>query len=261
MRSPAEPCSPITVAAGADLHARHALGTRLRSAVDQLEGVDLILLAGDLTATGKVDEARTLADAVRNAPAPTVAVLGNHDHHGGVADEIAATLAAAGVEVLDGGVTVREIRGRLVGVTGTKGFVGGFRESRLPDFGEPLLRAVYAETTREVESLERGLQAVAECDIRIVLLHYAPTSTTLAGERETVWTFLGSERLGAPIARHCPDLVIHGHAHAGCAQGAIGSVPVFNVAAPVVGGDFRVFTGAVPDRTVRGLPVTATAEG
>ena len=41
-----------------------------------------------------------------------------------------------------------EIDGLELGVVGTKGFVGGFPGSALPDFGEPLLRRVYAETTR-----------------------------------------------------------------------------------------------------------------
>src|SRR6266446_1512658 len=53
---------------------------------------------------------------------------------------------------------VRELQGQEVGVVGTKGFVGGFSGSQLPDFGEPLLRRVYVETTEEVEAIRQGLQ-------------------------------------------------------------------------------------------------------
>jgi Icc-related predicted phosphoesterase len=143
--------------------------------------------------------------------------------------------------VLDRGWIVVDLDGTRVGIVGTKGFVGGFPDSELPDFGEPLLRRIYAETTEEVDALGRGLEAVAACPLRIVLLHYAPTSTTLEGEPRSIWAFLGSDRLGRPIAEHTPDLVVHGHGHAGTFEGFIGAVPVYNVAVTVMGRDFWVF--------------------
>jgi Icc-related predicted phosphoesterase len=47
---------------------------------------------------------------------------------------------------------------------------------------------------------------------------------------------------------HEPDLVLHGHAHAGTFRGSIGQVPVFNVSVPVMGQDFRLFELDVSDR-------------
>jgi len=44
-----------------------------------------------------------------------------------------------------------------------------------------------------------------------------------------------------PIAEYRPDIVLHGHAHAGSFEGAIGPVPVYNVAVHVTGRDFYVF--------------------
>jgi len=38
-----------------------------------------------------------------------------------------------------------------------------------------------------------------------------------------------------------PDVVLHGHAHGGSFEGAIGTTPVYNVAVPVTGRDFYVF--------------------
>ena len=64
---------------------------------------------------------------------------------------------------------------------------------------------------------------------------------TLVGEPETIWAFLGSSRLAAPIGAHRPDLVLHGHAHRGSYAGAIGDVPVHNVAVHVTGDDFAFF--------------------
>jgi Icc-related predicted phosphoesterase len=126
-------------------------------------------------------------------------------------------------------------------VAGTKGFVGGFPGSHLPDFGEPLLREVYRETTREVEALDRGLREIALCQVRIVMLHYAPTRDTIEGEAPGIWAFLGTDRLAAPIAEHEPDLVLHGHAHSGTFEGALGGVPIYNVSVPVMGRDFWLF--------------------
>jgi uncharacterized protein len=131
--------------------------------------------------------------------------------------------------------------GAEVGIVGTKGFVGGFAGSHIPDFGEPLLRRLYAETTAEVRALDEGLRAVALCPFRIVLLHYSPSRQTLEGERHDIWTFLGTDRLAAPILEHNPDLVLHGHAHAGTFEGRVGEVPVYNVSVPVMGEDFWVF--------------------
>src|SRR5436305_1653004 len=83
--------------------------------------------------------------------------------------------------------------------------------------------------------------AAAACPFRIVLLHYAPTAETLRVEPEAIWAFLGSDRLATPIIEHQPDLVLHGHAHAGAFEGRLGGVPVFNVSVPVIGRDFWVF--------------------
>ncbi|MGH3092694.1 MAG: metallophosphoesterase family protein, partial [Gaiellaceae bacterium] len=176
------------------------------------------------------------------------AVLGNHDWHGNRRDEVVRALEEGGIVVLDRGWTVVDVDGTEVGVVGTKGFVGGFPDAQLPDFGEPLLRQVYAETTAEVWALERGLDAVASCPLRIVLLHYAPTSMTLQGEPMGIYALLGSDRLARPIAEHTPDLVVHGHGHAGTFEGFIGAVPVFNVSIPVMGRDFWVFELQCPCR-------------
>jgi Icc-related predicted phosphoesterase len=75
----------------------------------------------------------------------------------------------------------------------------------------------------------------------VVLLHYAPSETTLIGERPEIWTFLGTDRLAAPIVEHQPDLVVHGHAHSGVAEGHIGEVTVHNVSVHVLGRAFATF--------------------
>jgi Icc-related predicted phosphoesterase len=233
---------PIRFAAAGDVHAEDANREELARAFREIDGtVDLVLLAGDLTTYGEPEQAALLAEICRPLQVPLYAVLGNHDWHCNRVPEIVALLTCAGVRVLDRSWAIEEIDGSSVGIVGLKGFVGGFPDSQLPDFGEPLLRAVYAETSAEVDALEAGLQAVAGSDHRLVLLHYSPTISTLEGEPRGIWPFLGTDRLAVPIAEHRPDVVLHGHTHAGRFEGAIGDVPVFNVAVPVLGRDFFVF--------------------
>jgi Icc-related predicted phosphoesterase len=236
------PDATIRIAAAGDIHVDEHARERVEEAFAGLAGsADLVLLAGDLTTHGQPEEAAVLADACRDLDLPVLAVLGNHDCHSGRDRDVVAVLEEAGVQVLERDHAVHEIAGVPVGIVGTKGFVGGFPGSHLPDFGEPLLRRVYAETSAEVDALDHGLREIALCSVRIVLLHYAPISETLEGEPPGIWAFLGSDRLGAPIMEHEPDLVVHGHAHAGRFEGCIGDVPVFNVSVPVMGRDFWVF--------------------
>ena len=246
---PQEPAEcRIRIAAAGDVHfGGEADRERARAAFAALEGrVDLVLLAGDLTTHGEPEQAAVLAEGAAELDAPVLSVLGNHDWHANRAGEVRAVLEESGVVVLDRSARVLELCGAQVGVVGCKGFVGGFAGSHIPDFGEPLLRAVYRESIAEVQALDAGLREIAMCPFRIVLLHYAPTTQTLEGERRDIWAFLGTDRLAPPLLEHNPDLVLHGHAHAGTFQGAVGEVPVYNVSVPVMGEEFWVFemTGA-----------------
>jgi uncharacterized protein len=232
----------IRVAAAGDIHAGEALRDRLERAFEAIaDECDLVLLAGDLTTHGLPEQAAVLADACRSLSTPVVAVLGNHDHHSNLCDDVTSVLRDGGLHVLDRSHTILELADLEVGIVGTKGFVGGFPGAEIADFGEPALRHVYQETTLEVDALERGLEEIAGCHKRIVLLHYAPVEDTLVGEPEPIWAFLGSGRLAGPIGAHRPDLVVHGHAHHGAPRGSIGEVPVHNVAVHVTGQDFAVF--------------------
>ncbi|HKG17312.1 MAG TPA: metallophosphoesterase [Solirubrobacteraceae bacterium] len=232
----------VRIAAAGDLHCRETRRREIEAAFARIAGeVDAILLAGDLTTHGAPDQAAILADACAPLEVPVVTVLGNHDWHANRTVEVVETLTAGGITVLDRSATVLCLGGLEVGVAGTKGFVGGFAGSHIPDFGEPLLREVYAEATAEVEALDRGLREVAVCPLRVALLHYSPAPETLEGERHDIWSFLGTDRLAAPIREHCPHLVLHGHAHGGTFSGSVGEVPVYNVSVPVIGRDFCVF--------------------
>jgi Icc-related predicted phosphoesterase len=242
------PVTTLRIAAAGDVHCGPARRDEAVAAFAALRGqADLLLLAGDLTDHGEPEEAAVVADACRGLDMPVFAVLGNHDWHADRVPALLEPLREAGVTVLEREHAICRIAGHEVGIAGAKGFVGGFAGSHLPDFGEPLRREVDREAGREADALDAGLKAIATCPLRIALLHYAPIAATLAGEPEPIWTYLGCDRLAGPITQHEPDLVLHGHAHAGTFEGRIGDVPVYNVSVPVMRQPFWVFELTLPE--------------
>jgi Icc-related predicted phosphoesterase len=232
----------LRVAAAADLHCLPKTAAKTRKAFKTVATqADLILLAGDLTSHGQPDQAKVLADAVNDINLPIIACMGNHDMHYERMSELIPIWESAGITVLERQHTVCDVAGKKVGIVGLKGFVGGFADSSMADYGEPLMRELFAMTSVDVDDLDKGLEAISECDLKLVLMHYAPTADTLVGEPEGLWSMLGSDRFATPIRKHKPDLVLHGHAHSGTFAGAIDEVPVYNVSIPVMRRDFWVF--------------------
>jgi Icc-related predicted phosphoesterase len=238
----------IRVAATADVHfGRDSLGT-LRPQLEHLaERADVFCIAGDLTRHGEADEARVLATELTDLPVPTVAVLGNHDYECDESPAICGVLRDAGVRVLDNENHVVHVDGERVGISGVKGFGGGFVGACGSDFGEPEMKA-YIRHTKDVSHRLEELLRTQDADYRIALLHYAPVPETLRGERLEIFPFLGSYLLAEAVDRGGADLVLHGHAHNGVEKGITpGGVPVRNVAQPVIRYAYTVYAIGSPD--------------
>jgi Icc-related predicted phosphoesterase len=236
----------MRVAAVGDLHAGLDSRGTLRPAFESLPAcADVLLLAGDLTRVGSVQELRVLLDELDGVPIPCAAVLGNHDYESDGAPLLAERLCEAGVDVLEGSSAVFDIDGATLGVAGTKGFGGGFVDACGTEFGEPEMKAFVGHTRRLADGLYRALSEL-RTDARIALLHFAPVPDTLDGERREIYPFLGSYLLAEAVDRAGADLVIHGHAHHGVEQGTTpGGIPVRNVALPVIDQAFKLY--ALPD--------------
>src|SRR3954471_24018586 len=160
------PC--VRVAAAGDVHVDRHNRDAVAASFAALNGqADVVLIAGDLTTHGEPEQGELFVSCRRETELPVVAVLGNHDWHVNRHDELVAALRDGDVEVLEGDAWIGECAGVDVGVAGTKGFMGGFEGSFQPDFGEPSLRALYRETGGEVEALDRALNEIAGCGLRI----------------------------------------------------------------------------------------------
>ena len=232
----------IRVAALGDLHAgEDSAGTIGPQLADVSRRADVLLIAGDLTKRGLIAEAEVLAEELRGVGVPVVAVLGNHDHHSGMADGVRKAVEAGGITVLEGEGTVLEVDGTGLGIAGTKGFGGGFASAAATEFGEAEMKDLVRHTRGIAHGLREALAAV-EADHRVALLHYAPVAETLEGEPEQIYPWLGSYLLAEAVDAAGADLVLHGHAHRGTEKGTTpGGVPVRNVALPVIRAPYAVY--------------------
>jgi Icc-related predicted phosphoesterase len=210
---------------------------------------DVLLLAGDLTRVGTVEEIDVLVDELLGVEIPKIAVLGNHDHHAGCPDELVERCERGGITVVEGAATVVECDDERLGIAGIKGFGGGFPGTSASAFGEPEMKAFAAHARRDSERLADALSTL-DVDRKVVLMHYAPVRDTLIGEPPEIYPFLGSGLFAEVADAARVDLVIHGHAHHGSEVGVTpGGVPVRNVAQPVVNDCYRlIHLGATCDR-------------
>jgi uncharacterized protein len=220
------------LAAVGDLHCLEDQHGRFRELVRAVNGeAEGLVLAGDLTERGAVDEAKTLAEALADLRVPCAAVLGNHDFEAGQQRDITRVLREAKVHVLDGEYAVFDKR---LGVAGVKGFACGFDKGTLQAFGEPAIKAFVQEAVNEALKLEAALGQI-DTPHRVVVLHYAPVATTTEGESPEIRPFLGTSRLAMPVDAFGAQAVFHGHAHHGALEGRTPrGIPVYNVAMPLL---------------------------
>jgi Icc-related predicted phosphoesterase len=105
-------------------------------------------------------------------------------------------------------------------------------------FGEGAMKAFVQEAVDEALHLDRALARLdQEYDNikKIAVMHYSPIMSTVIGEPEAIFPFLGSSRLAEPLSRRNVVAAFHGHAHVGTLEGETsGGVKVFNVAKPIL---------------------------
>lgn len=243
----------LRIAAVADIHVKKtSQGAFVPLFAEVTEAADVLLLCGDLTDYGTVEEAKVLAKEITaSLRIPAIAVLGNHDLESNQEKELTQILTDAGVVVLDG--DSYELHG--VGFAGVKGFAGGFGRRALGAWGEKIIKEFVHEAINESLKLEAAL-ARLRTPQKIAVLHYSPIQATVEGEPPEIIAFLGSSRLEEPIDRYRVNAVFHGHAHRGQPEGRTkGAAPVYNVAMPVLAAAYPEKT---PFRVVE-VPVGAAA--
>ena len=233
----------VRIAAVGDLHLGLDSGGLLAPELEGLsEQADLFLYAGDVTRHGDPAEAEVFATEMSGVAIPKVAVLGNHDYHADQQELVSKHLEQAGFTVLECDATEVRVGDLTVGIAGTKGFGGGFRDASGSDFGEPEMKAFIRHSKRIAGTFAVKLEEVSHAGVTVALLHYSPIAETLQGEKPEIFPFLGSYFLEDAIDAAGADIVLHGHAHVGAETGATaGGTPVHNVAHPVIRSAYRIF--------------------
>lgn len=241
----------VRLAAVGDLHVTPQTRGLLRADMARVhDEADVLLLAGDLTNGGRLDEAHVLTDELAEIGVVAVAVLGNHDHDEGHGQQITAMLHEAGVVVLEGSVVVLDVRGISLGIAGFAGFDGGFA-GRSQDASGPQSHTKRHPAPNAATPLHQALNRLNTM-LRVALTHYAPVPDTLVGEPPEIYRYLGSDLLGQAIDAAGADLAIHGHAHFGTERGSTpAGVPVRNVAQTVLNRPYAIYPLS-PPRVRRG---------
>jgi hypothetical protein len=216
----------VKIAAIADLHCGKSTGRDIREVFTDLEKkADILVMAGDLTNVGLVEEMERLISLLEAIALPKIAVLGNHDHQNDENEMLVKMMEGSGICVLD--CTSCVIDG--VGFVGTKGFCGGFGELRIQPLGEQAIKEFVRNSIDEAVRVENALNEL-DTRKRIAILHYAPVKETLTGEPPELFPFLGSSLIADALNRHRVDVVFHGHAHHGSPEGRTAAgIPVYNV--------------------------------
>ena len=182
----------VRLAAIGDLHYPKMPPEQLQPLLVQIsQEADVLLLCGDLTDYGRIEEAHGLARSLAaHVKIPMLGVLGNHDFESGHDQEVRKALTEAGVHLLDGDMC--EVHG--IGFAGVKGFAGGFGQYALQPWGEAAVKHFVHEAVNEALKLESAL-AKLRTPQRVALLHYSPIQQTVQGEAPELFPFLGSSRL------------------------------------------------------------------
>ena len=244
------------IAAAGDIHYGERADDRERAAAafGALEGrVDLILLAGDLTTHGEPEQAQIVADVVRDVEVPVLTVLGNHDWHVNRAGRVPRRARG---RRRDRARQARQPpdprglrhRGRHRGREGLHG--------RLPRLAPAGLRRAVAARRLPRVAWTRPRRSTRACARSRCARSGSCCCTTRRPPRRSSASARRSGRSWAPTGSRRrsssthPDMVLHGHAHAGTFEGRLGEVPVYNVSVPVLGEDFWVFELAGDRRRV-----------
>lgn len=195
-----------------DLHGdRPALERILERAGD----ADVILLGGDITNFGSVEDAESLLGVVTATKATVFAVAGNCD-----SPAIDRMLAERGVSVFG--------RGSVHGELGIYGV------SAMP----PWMGNMYELSEEEIgAALEKGREEAAGARHEIVLSH--PPPRNLSVDRTSGGTHVGSTALRNFIDRVQPILVVCGHIHEARGIDSAGDTTVVNCG-PAFDGSYAV---------------------
>ncbi len=221
----------IRVACVSDVHSPKYLDL-FKNVMRKIEtdSIDLFLLGGDMVYKGKVEELNKIISIIEDSGIlfPIYACFGNEEF-----DNLYDDLREIGknkiVFLEDELISIQKI-GKNIGIIGTKGSLAEptwWQAKNIPE-----IRTIYKDRIKKIEELAMQL----DNDIRILLLHYAPTYLTVIGESKQSYPQVGDPAFERIILnpKFRFTAVFHGHSHKGRIFTLLKNrVPIYNVALPL----------------------------
>jgi uncharacterized protein len=194
----------------------HMATRNLERMGEVMSDCDLVILSGDLTNFGGVEDTRKVLSDVRRSCTKILALSGNLDRR-----EVIPFLASEGID-LHG-------KGRVIDGVAIFGCGG----SNLTPFKTP------TEFTEDeiYAALRDGYQQVRDLRPLVMVCHTPPFETKC--DRILSGKAVGSTAARRFIEEVQPDICISGHIHESAAEDAIGATKIFN-AGPFKGGGYIV---------------------
>lgn len=222
----------IRVACVSDVHSPKYLEL-FSMALRKVDGntIDLFLLGGDMIYKGNVKELGKLMELLteNSIKFPVYACFGNEEY-----DNLYPALREIGRDKIifleDEFISV-ERRDKTIGIVGTKGSLAEptwWQAKNIPN--------IRTQFKNRVKTVEKLIGQMDNCDIRILLSHYATTYKTVIGEPERAFQQMGTPAFEKIVTnpKYKIDIVFHGHAHKGRKFALLNNnVPVYNVAIPL----------------------------
>ena len=195
----------MNILAISDIHAAYdTLGKILLKE----KNVDVILITGDISTHGSMDEVRSALEGVLTLGKPVLAVAGNMD-----IPESDDELLRLGISLNARGVRIADI-----------GFFGVSAAALSP------LHTPYELSEEEIaRRIESGFSMVKDVPVKIFVPHSPPYQTKL--DRIFSGMHVGSRSIRTWIEKHQPDVVICGHIHEARGQDTMGKTKMINCGA------------------------------
>lgn len=177
---------PTRILAMADIHGNMSMIERVG---DGIRHADFVIVAGDITHTGRTAEAREVIALIESFNRNIIAVHGNWDE------------PAVGDFLREKGIGIHA-DGRIIGGIGFFG-LGGSSPTPIPT------RTIYREP-EILEMLRKGVAAVANAPVKVLVSHAPPR-----GLRDRTFLYLrgGSKSVRGFIEQNRVDLCVCGHIH------------------------------------------------
>lgn len=216
----------MIIAATGDIHAPQYYEEFIR-AIDAFHvKPDLFLIVGDVINRGELQEYEKVYNALfGKITCPIVACFGNNEFIPDLTQQIKQKYKE--IKFLWDESTILKIGYTSIGIVGTIGSLDV--PTRWQRQNIPNIEGIYRE---RVNFVDRHLHRLV-VNLKILLIHYAPTYKTLEGENPNFYGSMGSRTYENVLLNRKPDLVLHGHSHRGKKMAWVDTVPVFNVSLPV----------------------------